>query len=149
MKKAYNTALKLINIKPRTSKEMEKKLQEKKFDSDIISQVIDKLKEYNFINDMEYADNYVKYLYKLKKKGRFHIINKLREKGIDKDITDEALSSYPEEEEYNISLELAKSKLGAKVIDDKQVGKLTSFLRSRGFPEDIIYRVIKKIRFGE
>lgn len=146
MQNAYNAALKLISVKSRTEKELERKLKDKKISDSVISGVITKLKEYNLINDSVYAADYVLYAKNFKKKGKFYIYRKLLEKGVNKEIIDDALSGYTEGEEYAAARELAQKKIGKKETDDKSVLKVASFLRSRGFSEEVIYQVIKKIK---
>lgn len=148
MRQAYNTALKWLNNRALTSKEIERKLKDKKFDEDTITEVIKKLKEYNFINDELYAANYVKYAQNLKKKGKFYIIKKLIEKGVDRTIIDNIFSEYKSEDEFKTAKEAVEKKFKNKARDEKTALRINSFLRSRGFSDDVIYSIIKEYKEG-
>lgn len=147
MQNAYSIALKWLNNRALTSFEVKKKLRDKKFDDDTISKIIEKLKEYDFINDELYAANYVKYVQNLKKKGRFYIIKKLMEKGVNRNVIDNALSDYLQKNEFDTALEAVKKKF-KNAMNEKTFLKVNSFLKSRGFPDEIIYEVIKSCRNG-
>lgn len=145
MREAYNKALKWLDNRALTSKEVERKLKDKKFDEDTIAEVIKKLKEYDFLNDELYAADYVKYAQNLKRKGKFYIIKKLIEKGVDRAIIDNVFSEYKSEDEYQTALVAVEKKFKNKARDEKTALKINSFLKSRGFSDDVIYNIIKEM----
>jgi Uncharacterized protein conserved in bacteria len=58
--KAINYALKLLKFRPRSENELRKRMKLKGFDDSEIVEVIEKLKKYGYLNELEDAINYVK-----------------------------------------------------------------------------------------
>ncbi len=118
----------------------------KGYDEDAITKAIDFLKEYNFLDDKDYTNKFVKD--KLKCQGSNKIRYSLMQKGVSKDVIEEELSSIDKENEKESALILAQKKLNSlrKTEDDtyKISNKLYRFLLSKGYGYDIIKDVVKE-----
>jgi regulatory protein len=133
--KAINYALKLLKFRPRSENELRKRMKQKGFDNSEIVEVIEKLKQYGYLNEIEDAINYVKI--KCEKgwsKKRIYLGLLIR--GYNEQIINEALNNY----EKDVVIEKLKREMRRKHLNKE---KLTKLLKSRGFEWDIIKEVIK------
>jgi regulatory protein len=133
--KAINYALKLLKFRPRSENELRKRMKLKGFDDSEIVEVIEKLKKYGYLNEIEDAINYVKI--KCEKgwsKKRIYLGLLIR--GYNEQIINEALNNY----EKDVVIEKLKREMRRKHLDKE---KLIKLLKSRGFEWDIIKEVIK------
>ena len=87
-KQAFNKASDYLSTRLHTKHELKIKLCKRQYSKQAIELALQKLEEYGYINDASFADLFVEANSSLSKQM---IINKLLEKGIDKDIIDAAL----------------------------------------------------------
>ena len=138
------TAFSFLGYKPRTEKELKKKLKEKKISEQNIEKTLNTLKEFKFLDDNQYAKMFLEEKLNYKPAGKRLISMKLAEKGIKKEVIENVISSqYSEEKEKKKAKELLAKyikKVKAKSdIDKKQ--KCYRYLLSKGFDFDIIKEV--------
>ena len=86
-----DTALKYLDIKPRTVREVELRLDEAEFGEQEICDVILRLKELNYLNDNDYAANFIRTRLACKPLSRRKLRDQLYTHKVPKDIIDEAL----------------------------------------------------------
>ena len=134
----YNLTLRFLSFRPRSEKEVKDYL-EKKFrkspNENLVSLILKKLKEKNFLNDLEFA----KWWIENRKKGIRLIKLELFGKGISKETIEEACSMFDIVGKENRLLE--------KLIDKKKnltYEKLIAYLLRRGFDYDTIRGALKK-----
>ena len=133
--KAINYALKLLKFRSRSENELRKRMKLKGFDDSEIVEVIEKLKQYGYLNELEDAINYVKI--KCERgwsKKRIYLGLLIR--GYNEQIINEALNNY----EKDVVIEKLKREMRRKHLDKE---KLIKLLKSRGFEWDIIKEVLK------
>ena len=136
--KAKFAALRYVGYSPRTIKETTEKLHTFEYDEIIITKTIEFLKSYGYLDDIEYANNFIRNRIKQKRQGRHKIIYDLIHRGISKDVSSPILEGY-EEEEYEGALYLYYKKTkGKELLDSKEKAKITRYLQGRGYPFDII-----------
>ncbi len=135
---AQNKAMSYISKYQKTEKELRDYLIKKGFDEEIVLKVIKKLKEYNLVDDMSYAKNYIKS--KSKKSGRRKLSFELKKRGIADDMVEENIEEYSNDSE-NI-LPLCEKYLKNKPRDYKTKQKAYRFLASRGFIGEDIMRAL-------
>ena len=142
-----NSALKTIERSFKTEKEVIEKLKEKGYGDKAINKSIEFLKEYNFINDINYTKAYIKD--KLNSFGSQKIKYTLIQKGISKEIVEEALADSNKDNERKTAFNLAKKKLDIirkKENDNYKIsGKLYRYLISKGYGYDIVNQVVKEV----
>ncbi|SHJ56228.1 regulatory protein [Anaerobranca californiensis DSM 14826] len=145
--KAMSLALKYLSYRGRTEYEIVNYLQSKGFSDEIITTVINKLKEYNYINDMDYIICFHRNQTKNKGNGPIKIQYRLQQKGICKDkyyqIEKEENTDY-----YSIALEQGKKKLKGK-NDIDSLRKTYAFLLRKGFPMEVVSKVINNLKKEE
>jgi regulatory protein len=136
-------ALKLISRKRYTQKEMEKKLKGKEFaKGDDIEKVIARLKEYKYINDDEYAKDFIDNRVRFSPRGKRLMALELRKKGVSKEKVKKAISDS-EINEIDLARQILKRKQSSlkKFSGQKRKEKIFMILASKGFEFDTIYKV--------
>lgn len=135
---AYKKALRFLTYKSRTSQEIYSKLIYKGYSGNIIQKVIENLKEKKYLNEEDFVKNWIE-IYK-KKLGRIKIEALMLQKGIPLELIQEKLKLYLLEEELELAFNLAK-----RARKNKNLKKMFYFLKNRGFPKEIIFKVINKL----
>lgn len=137
---AFELSLHYLSYKARTTKEVIDYLKNKEIDDQSILYAIEKLKEYRYLDDVQYADDYVKYYQSNPRYGARMLEYKLIQKGISSTIAKEACARFEKEEEGKIIEELvrkAKRKYTG-LHPQKQREKIYRLLISKGFDYDKI-----------
>ena len=130
---------KLLNRRPQSEKEFTQKLTRyvsKKVLTDrdtYISEVVNRLKEMNLINDVDFAKWYTNQRQDFRPRSKRMLSFELFQKGIDRNSIEKALEGYDEEE--------AIKKIVAKKGKMEQK-KLISYLLSQGFEYELIKCVL-------
>ncbi|MBI2017466.1 RecX family transcriptional regulator [Candidatus Daviesbacteria bacterium] len=146
----------LWNIRPRSEKEIRDYLKSLSFKRKIKDQedisdaavelLINKLKQKGLLNDEQFANVWVEARRKSKKKGKIALKMELIQKGINRDIINEAIKQSSEEEQLLAERALEKKiKVWEKLpyLEFKKKGM--EFLLRRGFEYDVIKSTIEKI----
>jgi regulatory protein len=94
----FDAALTYLSYAARTEHQIEEYLEKKHLTADCIRAVMRKLKDYRFADDAEYAKIFISDA-AAQRKGRRLIERKLKEKGIGKTEIQNALQTYPRENE--------------------------------------------------
>lgn len=97
-RRAFNSALNSLDYHDHSEKEIRAKLL-RKHDADYVDEAVEKLIEFDLVNDERYAENYARELFERKKFGKMRIKSELRAKGISADIANAAVEELFEEEE--------------------------------------------------
>ena len=141
----------LISLKDRTKKEVRLKLEEKFWNKDAVLKAIEKLEEFGYLNDLNYAISYIE----SKTYGKNRISYNLFQKGIDRSTVEKAYLALDEEKEENIDdvkLEKLIDKNSRKINisnsrDEKKLKeeqKLIQYLARQGFSLDKIFKKLKE-----
>lgn len=144
-----NDGLNYLSYSPRTESQLRKKLIDKvrKYEKslrvnydEVIDKIIEECKTNNYINDEQYANDYVRMKLSRKPKSRILLLGELLQKGVKKDIAERCLDeNMPENSELIESV--YKRKYGDQPIsfeDSKKVG----YLQRQGFLWDDISEFI-------
>ena len=95
-------ALRLLSYRPRSIREIKRRLIRTNADTKTINRVIADLIDQNMLNDQEFAKWWVDQRVKFRPRGNYALTRELAQKGIDREIIDSVLLSFDAE------LELAK-----------------------------------------
>jgi len=139
-------AIKFLNYKSRSEKEVRRKLKEKKLSAVSIDKIISRLKEFKFLDDEQYAKMFVESKLIHNPKGRRALSIKLAEKGIPKDTVQSTIEeNYSEETEIKKAQEVLKKyqKKSHKGSPQEIKQKCFRHLLSKGFDFDIVKKVLK------
>jgi len=149
--KGKQIAYRFLSYRPRSKKEVERKLKEKKISGENISSIISLLEKNHYLNDREFTLNWVKYRMENRPLGRRSLEYELREKGVDSEIIKDSLDEVytGEFDEYEVAVRLAEKKISSlnkrKIEDNVIKRRLFSYLQRKGFSYDTIERVIENI----
>lgn len=140
-RRAKQKALAILKRMDRTEFELREKLKRADYTEDIIQKTIDYIVSFNYINDEKYARYYVKS--KKSSKSKRIMTMELKNKGIDKEIIEEAMN----EEFTNDEVALVKA-MGRKILTIEEMTKeeklkLSAALYRKGFKSEDIRKYIK------
>lgn len=121
--------------------ELREKLLNKEVENSIVDEAIFYFIDNKYLNDEEYARNYVENALKYKAYGKFKIKQKLREKKVPSEIIEDVLGNIDSTDEALEKAFQSKSR-GLDLKDRKDKEKLVRRLASRGFAFDDINRRI-------
>lgn len=134
----------MIARKSRTVKEARERLYEKGYHKDAVEYAIGVVSSYGYLNDEEYAKNFVEQA--SRSKGGYRIKREMQLKGVSEDNISSALIELDENEEYESAKTLAIKHLKGKDIkEEKTREKLFRYLVARGYSYDIIKKVIREL----
>ncbi|MFI5144684.1 MAG: RecX family transcriptional regulator [Ignavibacteria bacterium] len=137
----------LLSYRIRSSKEIRDKLKLKKISPKIIDKTIAHLNELNFIDDDEFAKQFIMSNTSSKPLGKTLIRQKLHMNGIADDVIDRALTQYyvdEREKEYAEKIFLKYSRYFKKEDTVKNKMKSFGYLVRKGFNYDIINEIIRE-----
>jgi regulatory protein len=143
-------AFRYLSRRLHSENELRIKLKLKKYNLEIIDEVINDLKKNNYLNDMEFADSFSEENIKNKLWGKNKVNAELIKRGISKEIISEIISKkFPEGNDLQNALELAAKKhksLSTRNLEQKKIKeKLFTFLFSKGYDFEIIKEVVQKL----
>ncbi len=145
--KARETVFNYIGFKARTEKEVRKKLSDKEYSEDIIDETVEFIKGYGYINDEQYAKDFISEKLNYKGWGISRIKYELSMKGIGNDIVSIILEENDfTEDEITKACEVLRTKIRYKDVDNldqKEKKKLYDFLLRRGYSYSIVKDVFK------
>ncbi len=140
--KALNKTANYLSRGVKTEKQVIDYLAKNGFDNLISEYVLGKLKEYNYINDENYVQQYINTY--SKKYGKKKMEFELRNKGISNAIITASLSDFKADDE--VIYELAVKYLKNKEIDYKNLQKLSQYLAAKGFTWEEIQKTTNKLK---
>ena len=143
----------LISLKDRTKKEVRLKLEEKFWNKNAVLKAIEKLEEFGYLNDLNYAISYIE----SKTYGKNRISYNLFQKGIDRSTVEKAYLTLEEEKEENIDdvklkklIDKNSRKINSSNSRDekklKEEQKLIQYLARQGFSLDKIFKKLKEYK---
>lgn len=137
----------LLSYRIRSAKEIRDKLKAKKISPKVIDKTIIHLNELNFINDEEFAKQYILSSTSSKPLGKNLIKQKLLRNGIAEDVIERALTKHyldDREKEYAQKIFMKYSRTFKKEDNTKNKMKSFSYLVRKGFNYDIINEIINE-----
>lgn len=137
---AYYKCIKYINIKLRTKKEIIDYLKKNEFGSDLIKDVIKKLKDDKYLDDNIYSKAYIHDQIILKMIGPHKIKKDLLKLGIASDIVDSNLSVYTKEIEFEKLNKLIPKQVNSNKNKSSYVlkNKILNDMINKGFTKEYI-----------
>lgn len=147
-RKALNYAHRLLNIRPRSVKEVYGRLRGKGYSGQLIDKVVKELEDNKLLDDFKFARLWIDNRLQFKPKGVIALRYELKEKGISTSVIDKAINEKAVGfDEYETARELAEEKLqNLKDIPEiKQKKKIYGLLYRRGFKFEVIERILEEI----
>ncbi|MBQ7218629.1 MAG: regulatory protein RecX [Ruminococcus sp.] len=141
-KRCKDKAMWLISFRDHSRRELLDKLR-KDYPEDVAEAAVDRLEELGLIDDGRYARRYTADLINLKHLSERGIRQKLREKGIDRDLIDEILEETEVDEDEQIRTIIEK-KYASKLNDEKLRRRAVAALQRLGFSYQSIKSVLNE-----
>ncbi|MDE5933071.1 MAG: recombination regulator RecX [Lachnospiraceae bacterium] len=144
-KRAKLRCMNLLKTKDYTRKQLEDKLKQGGYPAEIMEEALAYVESYGYVNDENYARNYVEY--HVQTRSRKRIENDLQQKGIHREVIskvfDELLENGLEmDETAMIQKILLKKNYHTGTANDKERQKMYGFLYRKGFRTDAISRAL-------
>lgn len=142
----YQQALTYLSYQLRSQAEIEAYLKQKNPTEVTLKQVLQKLQANRLIDDLQYAQSFVRTMAKTSDKGPKVICNLLRQKGIGENLIDEALTEFTLEQQQE-NLARLTTKLMRKYQNQAarlQEQKVTQALLNKGFSTDLIKQALSQ-----
>ena len=149
--RAREAAYRHLEHRSRTVKEMRTHLKQKGFDEADIEELLDELKEHNYLNDVEYGVLFIEYC-RRKLRGSRRIRMELFDRGVCEDDVREAFARYAqdrdvdlEEEEYRTARAAAEKELERIPFDPRWTDRLSRRMTVYGFEGEVVFRVVSDL----
>ena len=141
--------MKLLAAKPRSVLELRERLLEKLWtNEEIVDAVLEKLKEYKYLDDQQYARDLAVSKLRQKPQGKRRLKQSLSQKKLDKEIVDQAIVSafekLPEDELIDQAIE-KRLRLKGKPETREDLKKFYDHLLRQGFAFDLIRIKVSEI----
>jgi regulatory protein len=145
-KEAKDVALRFLSFRRRTEKQVREKLKKKEFDERTIISTIDKLKEFDLINDFEFATSWVRDRLAFKPRGKRLLKQELWKKGIRKDIIDQVTEELCQDEDKSALELLKKIQKRYKNLEPRVARRrMYSLLLRRGFSYETTQKALSQM----
>lgn len=142
---AYN----YLSYQLRSKKEVIVYLKSKEIPGAAIAGIITRLEQLNLIDDVQFAKSFVRTQMNVAEKGPTVIAQKLKEKGIEKNLVEESLEEYDFSRQIEIASKLAAAFLKKSSQNSHRtvLQKVNVHLRQKGFNGDVIQEVMGELDF--
>lgn len=134
-RRAFNKATNLLSGSELCANEIRFKLKMRDYPASVIEDVVRTLYEYRFLDDVRYAENYIRSF--ASKKSRSFIVKELTRKGIDSSCFENLLDTVYEEEgidEEQLIQDILDRRFADYDRNDEKVKrKIVSYMARRGF----------------
>ena len=140
--RARKRTMYLLEKMDRTEAQLREKLKQGRYPEDIIENAIAYVKSFHYVDDLRYAESYVR-CYSQNKSRRL-LYAELMGKGVPRDLIDQALEEEYETEDESAKIVrwLEKKHYNADEAEPKQRQRMYQFLLRKGFRSGDILRVL-------
>ncbi len=146
--KAWESALRLLNYRERSVKELIDRLAAKRFSPEVISAIVEKLRKLELLDDEKFARLWVRSRWQFKPRSAWLIARELKEKGIEAGVVRNVIAQeMPPEREKTAARELAERRMHYYRNEEPAAArrKLFAYLARRGFPPDLIWECVNEV----
>lgn len=142
---AFEKCVDYLSKSMKTTKQIRDYLRKKGVVSEVEEIVVQKLKDYHYVDDQLYVQLYTEQ--NSLSKGQRRIKNELMQKGIYKEMAEQV--EVDDQKQRQTAVELSQKYMKNKTNDFKTLQKLQRFLVYRGFDYDVVSQIIGQYRSGE
>ncbi|MEZ5558400.1 MAG: regulatory protein RecX [Pseudomonadales bacterium] len=138
---AYDRAVGLLAQREHSARELTRKLTSRDIDPDLVGRVVADLAERNLQSDERFAESFL-HSRVGRGQGPLRIRTDLRQRGIDDELID-AVMTLPGSYWREVAEAARRKRFGSDApADRREWTRQARFLAQRGFPSDLIYRVL-------
>lgn len=150
--RTMNRAVKLLAAKPRSVRELRERLLEKLWtDAEIVDAVIDKLKDYKYLDDEQYARDVAVSKLRQKPQGKRRLQQAMSTKKLDKETVEQAIAeAFEKIPETDLIDQAIKKRLRLKGVPEtrEETKKFYDHLLRQGFGFDLIREKMSSVSKG-
>lgn len=142
---AYERAIRLLAVRPRSVREIRDRLKRAGFEPEDIEDVVTRLESAQLLDDEDFARQLTEQAIGNKRVGRRALVSSLMAKGIDRSTIDDITADLGDEESR--AEELARTRLSRLTALDHKAAyrRLSGFLMRRGYDGSIAHRVTARV----
>lgn len=140
---AFDKALSYISLSQKTEKQIVDHLTGKGYLPEVVDEVLEKLRGYNFVNDGQYATAYANQA--ISRKGRRLVKMELKQKGVAENAIEEALGEVDLEKEEEGARRIAEKYLKNKPMDKPNLQKAFRYMMGKGYDYELIKSVLSAL----
>jgi len=144
---ARNLCLRLLTAKARTRAELEGQLAKRGYPDELSQRVLDRLAHVGLVDDVDFAEQWVRSRRVNAGKGKRALAAELRTKGVDDDVVTAALADIDAGTERERAEQLVRDKLRREKLGDdddtKVARRLVGMLARRGYNQTMALDVVK------
>ncbi|MEZ5427406.1 MAG: RecX family transcriptional regulator [Pyrinomonadaceae bacterium] len=152
-KKTFDRAVNLLTYKPRSITELRERLLEKPWtDHQIVEEVIEKLKKYNYLNDEQFAKDFAASKLRQKAVGKKRLRMDLIKKKLDRETIERALEETFDETSEGELIDRAIAKrlrIKGRPEDQSDRKKFFDHLMRLGFSYDTVRDKMREVMSGD
>ena len=143
-------AFRLLGRRLHSTGELRNKLLEKLYDKQLVESVIEELQLKKYLNDQDFASQFVREKVYVKKWSRKKIYSELIKRNIKRQLIESVLEgNISEDDDYKNALIVGEKKyktlLNRKLEKSEARGKLITFLKMKGYSFSTIKKVCEKL----
>ena len=147
--RTFQRAVKLLSAKPRSVEELRERLLEKQWTNEaVVDGVIERLREYGYLNDERFAFGYASFQVRQKPVGRGRLQRALALKKVDRETADEAIKlvfeETPEEQLIDRAIE-RRTRLRGRPQTRAETKSLFDHLLRQGFSYELVIRKVRAV----
>jgi regulatory protein len=143
---ARNLCLRLLTARARTRSELEGQLAKRGYPDDVSDRVLNRLAQVGLIDDVDFAEQWVRSRRVNAGKGKRALAAELRTKGVDNDAITAALAGIDAAAERERAEQLVRDKLRREKLSDdddtKVMRRLVGMLARRGYGQSVAFDVV-------
>jgi regulatory protein len=142
---ARNIVLRQLTMAPRSRAQLAQKLADRGTPTDVADQVLDRMEQVGLVDDVAFADAWVRSRTATRGLSRRALAHELRGKGIDDDTARAALDQVDDDAELALARHLVMRRLPTVegLPPDKQVTRLVGMLARKGYSSGLAFRVVR------
>jgi regulatory protein len=144
-KSCHERALGLLAMRPRSRRELERRLLQARFEPEEVSDVLVRLERVGLIDDAAFARQFAEHRFGARREGSRAVADGLRAAGISPALAAATVEAAPDLEEERAEA-LARSRAGrlAGVEPHKAFSRLSSLLMRRGYGPELARRAARR-----
>ncbi|MGH2681338.1 MAG: regulatory protein RecX [Actinomycetota bacterium] len=141
----HERALGLLAVRPRSRRELERRLLAARFEAEEVEDVLTRLEGVGLVDDAAFAKQYAEHRFGNRREGSRAVVQGLRAAGIAPALA-EAVSKEASDDDEERAAELARSRASrlAGVAPQKAFARLSSLLMRRGYGPEIARRAARR-----
>jgi regulatory protein len=139
--------LRLLTARARTRSQLAGQLAKRGYPDDVSDRVLDRLAQVGLIDDVDFAEEWIRSRRMNAGKGKRALATELRTKGVDNDVITAALADIDAGAERERAEQLVRDKLRRERLGDdddtKVARRLVGMLARRGYSQTMAFDVVK------